>query len=82
MNLGNLDYGTDFYAPQIFQDNKGRTIMYGWRFLRKKIFSVTSALGWVYSLTMPRELTLKDEIIYQKPIDEMKNLSMADRTSG
>ena len=69
-----LDYGTDFYAPQIFQDNKGRTIMYGWMGLpEEENLQQTSKFGWVYSLTMPRELTLKDQIIYQKPIDEMKN---------
>ena len=70
-----LDLGTDFYAPQVFQDNKGRTIMYGWMGLpEEEEFQPTSDLGWVYSLTMPRELILKDGLLYQVPINEMKDL--------
>lgn len=70
-----LDLGTDFYAPQVFKDDKGRTIMYGWMGLpEEEEFQPTSELGWVYSLTMPRELTLKDGLLYQSPLIEMKEL--------
>ena len=70
-----IDLGTDFYAPQVFKDLKGRTIMYGWMGLpEEEDFQPTNELGWVYSLTMPRELTLKDGILYQRPIYEMKDL--------
>lgn len=70
-----LDYGTDFYAPQVFIDNKSRTLMYGWMGLpEEEEYHETSKLGYVHCLTMVRELKLIDNILYQSPVEEMKNV--------
>lgn len=69
-----LDMGFDFYAPQVFShDNKN--IMFGWIGMPDKDGEYpTSEQGWMYSLTMPRILEYKDNELYQRPLDEMKNL--------
>lgn len=73
-----LDFGTDFYAPQVFEDNKGRQIMIGWMGLPEEEDNhPTAKNGRVHCLTMPRELFLKDGYIYQKPIEELKNLRVS-----
>lgn len=70
-----LDYGTDFYAPQVFKDDKGRNILIGWMGLPEEENNHPVAKkGWVHALTMPRELELKEDKIYQKPLEEFKNL--------
>lgn len=70
-----LDMGFDFYAPQVFRDEKGRSILIGWMGLpEKEEFHCSKDKGWVFSLTMPRELTLKDGILYQNPIKEIESL--------
>lgn len=72
-----LDRGFDFYAPQTFYDNKGRCILIGWMGLPdidEYYSNPTIENGWQHTLTMPRELSIKDNKIIQKPIDEMKEL--------
>ena len=69
-----LDMGFDFYAPQIFNhDNKN--IMFGWIGLPDKDCEYpTSEHGWMYSLTMPRVLEYKNDVLYQKPFRKLENL--------
>ena len=70
-----FDSGFDFYAPQIFKDINDRTIMIGWMGLPEtEDCHITSKYGWMHSLTMPRELFIKDGILYQSPIKEFKEL--------
>ena len=70
-----LDMGFDFYAPQVFKDEKGRNILIGWMGLpEKEEFHCSRENGWIFSLTMPRELTLKNGILHQNPIEEMRKL--------
>lgn len=70
-----LDFGTDFYAPQSFKDDSEREIIFGWMGLpEEEKYHPTGSKGWVHCLTMPRELKLKDNKIYQMPLNEMKNL--------
>ena len=68
-----LDKGFDFYAPQIYQDESGRRLMYGWLGNSKSVYP-TDKNGWAHMLTLPRELQVKDGIIYQSVIDEMNAL--------
>lgn len=69
-----LDLGKDFYAPQVFKDDKNRTIMIGWMGMPEEEDKYpTKELGWLHCLTMPRELILKDDIIYQVPLKEFEN---------
>jgi len=69
-----LDKGFDFYAPQIFNhDNKN--IMFGWIGLPDKdVEYPTCEHGWMYSLTMPRVLEYKNDVLYQKPFEKLDNL--------
>ena len=73
-----LDHGFDFYAPQIFQ-HEGRNLMLGWMGMPDKDSDYpTAEQGWMYSLTMPRELTLRQGHIYSKPAREMKALRIEE----
>lgn len=70
-----LDMGFDFYAPQCFEDNKGRQILIGWMGLpEEEAYHPTSRNNRSQCLTMPRELSLKNDILYQKPLEELKEL--------
>lgn len=71
-----LDRGFDFYAPQTFDDDQGRRIMYAWMGITddKEAFQPTIANGWVHALTIPRELDLKGDRLYQKPVPELEML--------
>ncbi|WP_042464161.1 glycoside hydrolase family 32 protein [Neobacillus dielmonensis] len=71
-----LDRGFDFYAPQTFTDEQGRTILYGWMGITDETesYQPTIANHWVHALTIPRELELRDGKIYQKPVEELKKL--------
>ncbi|NRT32110.1 sucrose-6-phosphate hydrolase [Clostridium beijerinckii] len=72
-----LDMGFDFYAPQIFNHN-GKNIMIGWIGMPDRDSEYpTYEHGWMYSLTMPRVLEYKNNVLYQKPIDEIRNLREA-----
>ena len=69
-----LDRGFDFYAPQVFTHDD-RHIMLGWMGMPdKEAECVTKNYGWMYSLTMPRELKLRQGHIYSQPVAEMQAL--------
>ena len=69
-----LDRGFDFYAPQTFKNQDGRIIMYGWAGVPDAVEHVNPTIekGWQHCLTLPRELVLKGEKIYQLPVEELK----------
>ncbi|WP_043930261.1 glycoside hydrolase family 32 protein [Bacillus sp. EB01] len=71
-----LDRGFDFYAPQTFKDDSGRTILYAWMGItdESEAFQPTVENHWVHALTIPRELSLRDGKVYQSPVVELKKL--------
>lgn len=71
-----LDRGFDFYAPQTFEDNHGRRLLYAWMGLtdESEAYQPTIANGWIHTLTLPRELELKGDKLYQKPVAELTHL--------
>lgn len=70
-----LDRGFDFYAPQSFEDSKGRRIIIGWMGLPDIPYTnPTINKGWQHCLTLPRELKIINNKIYQFPLDEYKQL--------
>ena len=76
-----FDYGFDFYAPQTFEDESGRRILVGWMGIPDADYTNrTTENGWQHALTMPRELILKNGIIYQRPVEEIKALRGNNRT--
>ncbi|HOO57106.1 MAG TPA: glycoside hydrolase family 32 protein [bacterium] len=49
-----LDYGSCFYAPQIFKDNSGRAIMFGWL---KENRRYGFRDGWQGAMSLPRVIS-------------------------
>lgn len=72
---GVVDFGPDFYAPQMFFDDQGRCIIIGWmgHWGVKKM--PTKEYGWAGMMALPRTLSLfSDNTLCVKPIDEILNL--------
>ena len=70
-----IDMGFDFYAPQVFNDDKGRTIMIGWMGMpEEESLHPTDKYNRMHCLTMARELSLDGYKLIQKPLEEYKNL--------
>ena len=72
-----FDRGFEFYAPQTYQTDDGRQIMYAWMGLMQEADErafPTIKEGWIHSLTIPRVLTIVGNRIIQKPIDELRKL--------
>lgn len=69
-----LDRGFEFYAPQTFKDESGRTIMIAWMGLPEEEEQPTCEFGWVHAFTMPRELQVRDGHLHQFPLTEMEAL--------
>ncbi|MFC0300249.1 glycoside hydrolase family 32 protein [Virgibacillus soli] len=71
-----LDRGFDFYAPQTTEDNQGRRILVAWMGItdEQEQLQPTIKNGWVHALTIPREIQLRGNKIYQQPVQELKKL--------
>lgn len=67
------DSGFDFYAPQTFTAPDGRVLLIGWMGIGDIPYTnPTTELGWQHCLTIPRELTLREDGgIRQRPIREL-----------
>jgi len=68
-----LDYGHDFYAAQTTLAPNGRRILIGWMAMWESPMPEKED-GWAGALTIPRELTLENNHLYMKPIEELKDL--------
>ena len=72
------DHGFDFYAPQTFQDEKGRRILIGWMGMPdaddEYVNPTAKSEGWQHCLTVPREVTYKNGMLYQYPVEELSGL--------
>lgn len=66
-----VDYGLDFYASQTLEAEDGRRIMIGW--MQSWDAKITPAgFQWSGMMTIPRELTLQNDRIYQQPVRELE----------
>lgn len=75
-----FDMGFDFYAPQVLV-HENRHILVGWVGMPDKLQDYpTINDGWVHSLTLPRELILKNDKLYQRPISELNKLNQNTTT--
>ena len=72
------DAGFDFYAPQTFVDDAGRTILIAWVGMPEDDFhGQPEGLDWIHCLSVPRELTLDERDpsrILQWPVSEVDGL--------
>ena len=70
------DYGHDFYAPQTFVDDAGRTILVGWMGTFDEYYTaVPDGLDWWHCMTVPRVVTRRaDGHLLQNPVPELEAL--------
>lgn len=72
-NFIELDKGNDFYAAQTLLVPDGRRILIGWMAMWENEMPEQKD-GWSGALTLPRELVLKGNQMYMKPIKELNYL--------
>lgn len=68
-----LDRGFDFYAPQTMEAPDGRRILVGWMGLPEMAYP-TDVHGWAHCLTLPREITIENGRLMQRPVRELQQL--------
>ena len=69
-----VDYGIDFYAPQTFLTSDGRRVMIGWMQNWDTCNLHTNSKPWFGQMSLPRELSLRAGVLYQRPIRELEAL--------
>ena len=72
-----FDRGFDFYAPHTFEDDQGRRIMWSWMGIGDTMPEYTNptiARGWQHALALPRELSIENGKLYQRPLVEYEVL--------
>ena len=67
-----IDYGIDFYAPQSILTPDGRHVMIGWMQNWDTCNLHTKSTPWFGQMSLPRELSVKNGILYQTPIRELE----------
>lgn len=68
-----LDYGKEFYAPQTLVDDQGRRVLIGWMDMWFSEMPSNSD-GWSGAMTVARQLSFKNGMLYQEPLKEIENL--------
>ena len=69
-----IDYGIDFYAPQTIKNPDGRTIMIGWMQNWDSVnLTDRQNRNWFGQMSLPRELSVINGKLYQKPVKEIEN---------
>lgn len=76
-----MDRGFDFYASQTTLSPNGKRILIGWMGLPDTDYP-TDMHGWAHCLTLPRELTIKDGILLQRPVKEVELLRKDKNTAS
>lgn len=67
-----VDYGIDFYAMQTVLAEDGRRIMMGWLQNWDTCFARLPEDRWFGQMSVPRELSVRDNRLYQWPIRELE----------
>ncbi len=70
-----VDYGIDFYAPTTMLTPDGRRVMIGWmqNWDTTKLSSLRE-FKWFGQMTLPRELSIQNGRLYQRPVRELEKL--------
>ena len=69
-----IDYGIDFYAPQTILTPDGRRVMIGWMQNWDTCNLHTPSTPWFGQMSLPRELSIKNGVLYQRPLRELERL--------
>lgn len=75
-----IDYGIDFYAPQTTKLSDGRTILIAWMQSWESYITPENYL-WSGMMTIPRELSFKNNRLYQNPVRELENFKTEEKDS-
>lgn len=67
-----VDYGIDFYAMQTVLTPDGRRVMIGWMQNWDACNIRDTHTSWFGQMSLPRELSVKNNRLYQKPIRELE----------
>ena len=67
-----VDYGLDFYAPQTLEAPDGRRILIGWMQSWASCHAQPAGFQWFGQMSLPRELSLEQGRLCQKPIRELE----------
>lgn len=75
-----VDYGIDFYAMQTVKTPDGRTVMIGWmqNWVSGSLHS--SERKWFGQMSLPREISIKNGRLIQKPISELEKFRSEEVT--
>ena len=70
------DMGFDFYAPQTFEDSRGRRILIGWAGMPDADYDnrPTVERGWQHMMTLPRVISADGNVLRQWPAEEIESL--------
>lgn len=68
-----LDYGLDYYAPQVVKTPDGRTVSMAWMQSWDHCYPQGDA-KWYGQMSLPRELHVRDKMLYQTPTREFDAL--------
>ena len=74
-HIEELDYGFDFYAPQTVQNSD--RILFGWVGLPDLTYP-TDKYKWHSTLTMPRQISVENGVIKQRPIVKTGELQVVE----
>lgn len=66
-----VDYGLNFYAPQTMETADGRRVMIAWMQLWEYSLE-EDGCRWLGMMTFPRELTVRENRVYQNPAREIE----------
>ncbi|MBP3950437.1 glycoside hydrolase family 32 protein [Bacillus suaedae] len=75
-----LDRGFDFYAPQTTTDEKGRRILFAWMSVpdQNEQEHPTIKYHWLHNMTLPRELKVINNKVFQVPVKELEQLRVGE----
>ncbi|MCD8075888.1 MAG: glycoside hydrolase family 32 protein [Lachnospiraceae bacterium] len=73
-NDQSIDYGIDFYAPQTVMAPDGRRIMIGWMQNWDTCTMREPEQMWYGQMSLPRELSIRNGRLIQKPLRELEAL--------
>lgn len=76
-----MDHGLNYYAAQVFEDEKGRVLLFAWMDMWR-VKMPSQADGWAGALTVPRVLHMRGDTLLQQPVPELAALRQECLQSG
>lgn len=74
-----LDQGFDFYAPKTACGASGERYMIGWMGMKDTVYPTDGS--WSHCLTLPRELSIEQGVLKQRPVSVLADLRTDEMTA-